>query len=108
MTVTLMGGDMQAQGHAQMLVGIIDLGANLQAATDMARFRHAQEPNRLNLEIPLFDAVGATLKSMGHDARSVTSTGLGGAQVIGVRRTDDGLVFVGGSDFRKDGQAAGW
>ncbi|MBC8026073.1 MAG: gamma-glutamyltransferase family protein [Steroidobacteraceae bacterium] len=108
MTVTLMGGDMQAQGHAQMLVGIIDLGANLQAATDMARFRHAQEPNRLNLEAPLFDAVGETLRSMGHDARSVTSIGLGGAQVIGVRKMDDGFVFVGGSDFRKDGQAAGW
>ena len=45
MTVTLMGGDMQAQGHAQLLVNILDLGANLQAAADMARFRHAQIPN---------------------------------------------------------------
>ena len=108
MTVTLMGGDMQAQGHAQMLVDIIDLGANLQAATDIARFRHAQEPNRLSLETSLFDAVGATLQSMGHDVRAVTGANVGGAQVIGVRRTDDGLVFVGGSDFRKDGQAAGW
>jgi hypothetical protein len=45
---------------------------------------------------------------MGHDALSVTSIGLGGAQVIGVRKTDDGVVFTGGSDFRKDGQAAGW
>ncbi|HLA74167.1 MAG TPA: gamma-glutamyltransferase family protein [Steroidobacteraceae bacterium] len=108
MTVTLMGGDMQAQGHAQMLVDIIDLGANLQAATDIARFRHAQEPNRLSLETSLFDAVGATLQSMGHDVRAVTGANVGGAQVIGVRRTDDGLVFVGSSDFRKDGQAAGW
>jgi gamma-glutamyltranspeptidase/glutathione hydrolase len=108
MTVTLMGGDMQAQGHAQMLVGIIDLGANLQAATDMARFRHAQEPNRLNLESPLFDEIGARLQSMGHDARSVTSIGLGGAQVIGVREADEGFVYFGGSDFRKDGQAVGW
>ena len=32
MTVTLMGGDMQAQGHAQLLVDVLDLGANLQAA----------------------------------------------------------------------------
>ncbi len=37
MTIGLMGGDMQAQGHAQTLINIIDLGANLQAATDMAR-----------------------------------------------------------------------
>jgi gamma-glutamyltranspeptidase len=41
MTITLMGGDMQAQGHAQALVNIFDLGANLQLATDMARFHHA-------------------------------------------------------------------
>ncbi len=33
MTVTLMGGDMQAQGHAQWLVNILDLGANLQAVS---------------------------------------------------------------------------
>ena len=42
MTVTLMGGDMQAQGIAQVLVNVLDLGANLQAATDMARFRHTR------------------------------------------------------------------
>ena len=45
MTILLMGGDMQAQGHAQALVNVIDLGANLQAATDMARFHHTQVPN---------------------------------------------------------------
>src|SRR5205807_4331070 len=41
MSQLLMGGDMQAQGHAQALVNIFDLGANLQMATDMARFRHS-------------------------------------------------------------------
>ena len=61
MTVTLMGGDMQAQGHAQMLVDIIDLGANVQAAADMARFRHSQIPNVLSLEAPLYNLVGEKL-----------------------------------------------
>jgi len=42
MTVTLMGGDMQAQGHAQLLVDVLDLKANVQAAADLARFRHSQ------------------------------------------------------------------
>ena len=42
LTVLLMGGDMQAQGHAQMMVNLVDLGANLQASTDMARFHHNQ------------------------------------------------------------------
>ena len=56
MTVTLMGGDMQAQGIAQVLLNVLDLGANLQAAIDMARFRHSQVPNMLSLESQLFDA----------------------------------------------------
>src|SRR5262249_34513346 len=34
MAFQLMGGDMQAQGHAQMVVNMVDLGANLQASTD--------------------------------------------------------------------------
>ena len=50
MTVTLMGGDMQAQGIAQVLLNVLDLGANLQAASDMARFRHVQVANTLTLE----------------------------------------------------------
>ena len=56
MTLLLMGGDMQAQGHAQALVNIFDLGANLQAATDMARFHHSQVANRLDLELDLLRA----------------------------------------------------
>ena len=48
MTVTLMGGDMQAQGIAQVLLNVLDLGANVQAASDMARFRHMQVPNVLS------------------------------------------------------------
>ena len=38
MSVTLMGGDVQAQGIAQVLVNVLDLGANVQAASDMAAF----------------------------------------------------------------------
>ena len=56
MTVTLMGGDMQAQGIAQVLLNVLDLGANLQAASDMARFRHIQVPNVLTMESPLVGA----------------------------------------------------
>ena len=82
MTVTLMGGDMQAQGIAQVLVNVLDLGANVQAASDMARFRHAQVPNVLSLESPLFRLVGARLKAMGHDVRSVDGSIVGGYQAI--------------------------
>lgn len=116
MAVTLMGGDMQAQGIGQVLVNVLDLGANVQAATDMARFRHAQVSNRLNLESPLFRLVGARLKAMGHDARSVDGNIMGGYQAImftpdaGAPGSSQGLggFYRAGSDHRKDGQAAGF
>ncbi|HKU17337.1 MAG TPA: gamma-glutamyltransferase family protein [Steroidobacteraceae bacterium] len=105
MTVTLMGGDVQAQGIAQVLVSILDLGANVQAATDMARFRHTQVPNVLMLESQLFNLVGAQLKAMGHDPRSMSGAPMGGFQAIMV--TPEG-VYRAGSDHRKDGQAVGY
>ncbi|HYB65901.1 MAG TPA: gamma-glutamyltransferase family protein [Steroidobacteraceae bacterium] len=109
MTVTLMGGDMQAQGHAQLLVDVIDLGANVQAAADMARFRHSEVSNLLILESPLYDLVGAALAAMGHTVRSVDGTDVGGVQVIQVVPAAAGVRYYrGASDFRKDGQAAGW
>jgi gamma-glutamyltranspeptidase / glutathione hydrolase len=123
MTVTLMGGDMQAQGHAQLLVDILDLGANVQAAADMARFRHSQIPNTLSLEASLFESVGAKLAAMGHTVNSVSGAPVGGVQVImfvpdgGSAGTGDGHgagaprvggYYRAGSDFRKDGEAVGW
>ena len=109
MTVTLMGGDMQAQGHAQLLIDVIDLGANLQAAADMARFRHSEVSNVLSLEAPLYDLVGAALGALGHTVRSVDGADVGGVQVIQVVPTDGAAHYYrGASDFRKDGQAVGW
>ena len=104
MTVTLMGGDMQAQGHEQILLDVLDLGANLQAAADMARFRHSQVSNRVLLESPLFRLVGRQLAAMGHEVRSGSGHDVGGVQWL---MSADG-VYRAGSDFRKDGQAAGW
>ena len=104
MTVTLMGGDMQAQGHAQLLVDILDLGANVQAAADMARFRHGQISNVLSLEAPLYDLVGSQLAAMGHGVQSVNGEDVGGVQSIMIVNG----VYRSGSDFRKDGEAVGW
>ena len=120
MTVTLMGGDMQAQGIAQVLVNVLDLGANLQAATDMARFRHNQVPNVLSLESPLFGLVGARLKAMGHTVESISGSAVGGYQAIMFTPDPAAPAAAGdapqpikgfyraGSDHRKDGQAAGF
>jgi gamma-glutamyltranspeptidase/glutathione hydrolase len=121
LTLLLMGGDMQAQGHAQMLVNLVDLGANLQASTDMARFYHNQVRNELDLESPLYNLVGAQLQAMGHHVVSTNGDDLGGYQAIlftpdaaerAVRFPDTTRPVNGayraGSDHRKDGEAVGW
>jgi gamma-glutamyltranspeptidase/glutathione hydrolase len=122
MTLELMGGDMQAQGHAQMMVNLVDLGANLQAATDMARFHHEEIGNRLFLESELAARVGPALKAMGHDVVSANGASMGGYQAIlftpdpkeplpdpskTSQRPVNG-VYRAGTDHRKDGLAAGW
>jgi len=121
MTVTLMGGDMQAQGIAQVLVSVLDLGANLQAASDMARFRHNQVRNVLSLESNLYALVGAQLQAMGHKVESIDGGAVGGYQAI--LFTPDATApgssagrglqpiagfYRAGSDARKDGQAVGY
>lgn len=105
LSLGLMGGDMQAQGHEQVIVDIADLGANVQQAGDMARFRHDQVSNALRLEAPLYAIVGAQLAAMGHTVRSSNRAPMGGYQAIEVLPNG---VYAGGSDFGKDGQAAGW
>jgi gamma-glutamyltranspeptidase/glutathione hydrolase len=117
MTVTLMGGDMQAQGIAQVLVNVLDLGANLQAATDMARFHHSQVPNALTLESKLFGLVGKDLAAMGHKVQSTNGGAMGGYEAImftpdpDARAAANGPVrgfYRGGSDHRKDGQVVAY
>jgi gamma-glutamyltranspeptidase/glutathione hydrolase len=95
------------------------LGANVQAAADMARFRHSQISNVLGLESPLYDIVAGKLAAMGHSVRSIDGGPVGGVQVImfvpglkdfdgdGAKHGGDGY-YRAGSDFRKDGQAVGW
>jgi gamma-glutamyltranspeptidase/glutathione hydrolase len=121
LTLLLMGGEMQAQGHAQMMVNLVDLGANLQASTDMARFYHGQVPNKLDLESQLYNLVGAQLKAIGHDVDSASGYYMGGYQAIlftpdpqekPTRFPDNTRPVNGfyraGSDHRNDGEAVGW
>jgi gamma-glutamyltranspeptidase / glutathione hydrolase len=121
MAFGLMGGSQQAQGHAQVLVDMIDLGANPQAASDAARFTHAQASNTLDLESNLYDLVGADLKSMGHKVESANGEDMGGFQAVWFLPSQSGAiattstavqpingVYRAASDHRKDGEAVGW
>jgi gamma-glutamyltranspeptidase/glutathione hydrolase len=111
MTVTLMGGFMQAQGIAQVLVNVLELGANVQAASDMARFSHGNVSNSLGLEPALHGLVGKPLSALGHKVVRADGSWVGGYQAI-LLEPDPGPDSVGvyraGSDHRKDGLAIGF
>ena len=118
------GGDQQGMGNMQVLVNILDLGANMQAAGDMARFTHKQVSNTLQLETRLFNLVGSQLISMGHKASTAGGGIAGGYQGIMFVPNPDGgpLSTCGGNDancgvngfyrtgsnFREDGDSIGW
>jgi len=99
----VMGGDMQAQGHAQVLSNLIDFGMNIQEAGEAPRFRDSG--NGLALESPFSAEARAGLTSRGHQL--IQSHGVwGGFQ--GILIDPKTHVLHAGSDPRKDGMAAGW
>jgi gamma-glutamyltranspeptidase/glutathione hydrolase len=99
----VMGGDMQAQGHAQVIANLIDFGMNIQEAGEAPRFRDSG--NGLALESPFSAEARAGLTSRGHTL--IHSTGVwGGFQ--GILIDPKTHVLQAGSDPRKDGMAAGW
>ena len=61
-----MGAATQPQAHVQHVVNMIDLGMNVQATTDVARFDHNQSTDVVSLDSYLFDLVGPGLQAMGH------------------------------------------
>jgi len=104
------GSDQQGMGNMQVLVNILDLGANLQAAGDMARFTHNQVSNTLQLESQLFNLVGQDLIKLGHKASSAGGEIAGGYQGIMVvpDPTGSNRTYRAGSNFREDGDSIGW
>jgi len=99
----VMGGDNQAQAHAQVVMNLVDFGMHIQDAGEAARMRHSGE--NLALESGIGPDVRRGLAARGHhlsDGRGA----MGGFQGIMIDpRTG---VLMGGSDPRKDGLAIGW
>lgn len=102
MSFGVMGGAMQAQGHAQVIINMLVFGMNVQQAIDAARFRHLNGA-QVALEAPITDEVRAQLKALGHEITDERRTQFGGAQAI--VKLPKG--YMAGSDPRKDGHAAG-
>jgi gamma-glutamyltranspeptidase/glutathione hydrolase len=103
MSFGLMGGGMQAQGHAELMINVLVFGMDIQQAIDVARFRHLNGAN-VGLEAPIGDDVRNALTAMGHVVVSQPMGAYGGAQAI--IRLPKG--YAAGSDPRKDGYAAGY
>ena len=111
----LMGGDMQPQGHVQIVVNLLDFGMNLQEAGDAPRIHHfgSSEPTGevmedggiVNLETGFDHEVIRNLKRRGHKIRFAHGP-YGGYQAI--MRDPESGVYYGASESRKDGQAAGY
>ena len=94
---------MQAQGHVQMVVRMIDYGQNPQAASDAPRWR-VLEGRQVAVEASFDAAVQEELRARGHEISVLPPSEFGGAQLIW--RTDGG--YIAGSDHRKDGQAVAY
>ncbi len=103
MSYGVMGGPMQPQGHAQMMVRIYDYDQNPQAASDAPRWRVMGDMN-VALEIGTSQSVIDELSKRGHVITIEDGPSFGGAQLI--HRLADG--YCSGSDHRKDGQAVGF
>ncbi len=111
----VMGGDMQPQGHVQVLCNLIDFGMGVQEAGDAARFHHqgSSEPTgsrmtrggRVALESGISMEAKRGLRQRGHIV-SFDSGGFGGYQAIRYDAKRD--VYIGASESRKDGHAAGY
>ena len=110
MSYGVMGGDVQAQGHAQVLVNLIDRGMNLQQAIDAPRVRYISGRGVMmdeGLTMPVIE----DLIQRGHE-RVMPGPGLthralmGGGQAIMIDPSTGALL--GASDSRKDGLALGY
>jgi gamma-glutamyltranspeptidase/glutathione hydrolase len=107
----VMGGDMQPQGHVQVIVNLVDYGLDPQAAGDAARYRFyggaeptGEEPDGVGfvaMENGVPPEVRAELERRGHRIRPADGS-FGGYQAI--MRNSSGL-YEAATEMRKDGTA---
>jgi gamma-glutamyltranspeptidase/glutathione hydrolase len=111
----VMGGDMQPQGHVQVLVNMIDFGMNPQLAGDVPRVRHdgsatpTGTPHAANggtvfAERGISGEAVEELTRRGH----VIERDSAGGGYQGILIDLENGVLIGASEPRKDGQAVGY
>ena len=115
MSFGVMGGDFQPQGHAQVVMNMIDFGMSPQQAGEQPRVEHSGSSSfrgglmdgggRVRLERGFSEDVRQALEDLGHEVRPGVGAH-GGYQAIW--REDQPLRYFGGSDPRLDGCAIGY
>jgi gamma-glutamyltranspeptidase / glutathione hydrolase len=111
----VMGGDMQPQGHVQVLINMLDFGMNVQAAGESPRLEHVKSATPtgramigsgvVRAEASFPESILVELRKRGHDIERVRSNG-GGFQGIWIDPVTN--VLHGGTEARKDGMAVGY
>ena len=111
----LMGGAMQPQGHAQIVINLIDFGMNLQEAGDAPRIRHqsSEQPTggfmkdggQLAIEQGFDYKEIRELIKKGHNIIYDLGS-FGGYQAIMIDYIRK--IYFGASESRKDGSAIGY
>jgi gamma-glutamyltranspeptidase/glutathione hydrolase len=115
-TFGVMGGDMQPQGHVEVLVNLIDFGMNVQEAGEAPRLEHTgsatptgrpgdKEGGTVNAERGISDKIVEALKEKGHKVVRVKTNGGGFQGILIDLKTN---MLHGGSEARKDGCAVGY
>ena len=115
MSFGVMGGATQPQGHAQIMINMIDFDMNIQEAGDAPRILHSgssqptgqvmTDGGTVSLESGFDYETVRNLMSRGHTIEFARGP-FGGYQGIKYDALND--VLYGASESRKDGQAAGY
>jgi gamma-glutamyltranspeptidase/glutathione hydrolase len=102
----VMGGFMQPQGHAQVIMNTVDFHLNPQAALDAPRWQWVKDKT-IQVEPNFPDHIAQALARKGHQIQKTLDTGgFGRGQIIW--RDPKTGVLAGGTESRTDGQVAAW
>jgi gamma-glutamyltranspeptidase / glutathione hydrolase len=112
----VMGGDMQPQGHVQVLNNLLDFGMDVQAAGEAPRIEHSgsatpkgrpgdPDGGTIDAEQGIADTIVEGLRKKGHKVRMIRRNGGGYQGILIDPKTN---MLHGGSEVRKDGCAVGY
>jgi gamma-glutamyltranspeptidase len=101
------GGLGQTQFLAQTICNLFDLKMNIQEAIEAPRWQ-SEAPNQVDIENRFPDGVGDLLTREGYNVKvcGPWEFAFGGVEAIGLH--NNGKVFMGAADPRRDGYAMGY